>query len=109
ATAAPSGRSASWGAARRSVSRWNTRPARRRTRSAPCHKENGMDERTILLVEDNQDDIDLTLRAFRKNNIGNRIVVARDGVESLAQLFGAGDGQPAPPDAPVWPVVVLLD
>ena len=36
----------------------------------------------ILLVEDNPDDVDLTLRAFRKNNILNEVVVARDGVEA---------------------------
>jgi two-component system response regulator len=63
-----------------------------------------MQDGTILLVEDNQDDVDLTLRAFKKNNIGNKVVVARDGVEALEHLFGAGRA----PDAP-WPVVVLLD
>ena len=42
-----------------------------------------MDMNSILLVEDNQDDIDLTLRAFRKNNILNKIVVLRDGAEAL--------------------------
>jgi two-component system response regulator len=60
----------------------------------------------ILLVEDNPDDEALTLRAFRKNNIRNEIVVARDGVEALDYLFATGshagreDGQPQ---------VVLLD
>ncbi len=46
--------------------------------------------RTILLVEDNLDDVDLTLRAFKKNNIANQIIVARDGVEALDYLFARG-------------------
>ena len=60
----------------------------------------------ILLVEDNPDDVELTLRAFRKSNIANEIVVARDGVEALDYLFstGAHSGRP-----PTLPQVVLLD
>ena len=42
-----------------------------------------MDKKVILLVEDNPDDEALTLRAFKKNNILNEVVVARDGVEAL--------------------------
>jgi two-component system response regulator len=41
----------------------------------------------ILLVEDNPQEVDLTLRALRKNSIGDRVVVARDGVEALDFLF----------------------
>ena len=61
----------------------------------------------ILLVEDNPDDELLTLRAFKKNNISNEIVVARDGVEALDYLFatGAYTGR----DTADTPQVVLLD
>ncbi len=64
-----------------------------------------MDEKTVLLVEDNPDDIELTLRAFRKANISNRVVVVHDGVEALDYLFGTQpDGSPRR-----LPEVVLLD
>jgi two-component system, response regulator len=49
-----------------------------------------MEEKTILLVEDNPDDEALTLRALKKNNIHNRVVVAHDGVEALDYLFQTG-------------------
>ena len=49
-----------------------------------------MQNKTILLVEDNPDDEELTLRALRKNNISNDIVVARNGVEALDYLFAEG-------------------
>jgi len=48
-----------------------------------------MDE-MILLVEDNRDDEALTLRALKKNNIGNKIIVVRDGAEALDFLFCTG-------------------
>ena len=44
----------------------------------------------ILLVEDNPEDVELTLRAFRKNNLSNKIHVVRDGEEALECLFGTG-------------------
>jgi len=66
-----------------------------------------MRERIILLVEDNADDEALTLRALKKNNITNKIVVARDGVEALDYLFGTG--QYADRDTTVQPELVLLD
>jgi two-component system response regulator len=65
-----------------------------------------MDEKTILLVEDNADDELLTLRALKKNNIKNEVVVARDGVQALDYLLGDGDPT-APPHA--LPQVILLD
>ena len=44
----------------------------------------------ILLVEDNPDDVDLTMRAFSKSNIANQIVVVRDGADALDYLFATG-------------------
>ncbi len=46
--------------------------------------------KTILLVEDNEDDVKLTLRAFKRNNMQNPITVVRDGVEALEFLFAKG-------------------
>ena len=66
-----------------------------------------MDDKLILLVEDNPDDEALTRRALKKNNIRNEVVVARDGVEALDYLFGTGayTGR----DMSVMPTVTLLD
>ena len=66
-----------------------------------------VNERTILLVEDNPDDEELTIRALRKNGIVNDLVVARDGVQALDYLFGRGEW--AERDTSVMPAVVLLD
>jgi two-component system, response regulator len=66
-----------------------------------------MNNKIILLVEDNPDDVDLTLRAFEKNNISNKVVVAADGVEAIDYLFGRG--KYADRDIKDLPVVVLLD
>jgi len=66
-----------------------------------------MQARTILLVEDNPDDEALTLRALRKNNIANEVVVAHDGVEALDYLWGEGSYQGR--DVREMPAVVLLD
>ena len=49
-----------------------------------------MSERKILLVEDRQDDIDLTMRSLKENKITNKVEVVRDGVEALEYLFGTG-------------------
>jgi two-component system, response regulator len=61
----------------------------------------------ILLVEDNPDDEVLTLRALRKNNILNEVVVARDGIEALDFLFA--NGAHANRDVSDSPQVILLD
>ena len=66
-----------------------------------------MKEKIVLLVEDNPDDITLTLRALKKNSILNEVVVAKDGVEALDYLFGTGIY--AGRDTSVMPVVTLLD
>jgi len=62
-----------------------------------------MTDRSILLVEDNPDDEALTLRALKKNNILNEVIVARDGAEALELLF-RGDGASVP-----MPSLILLD
>jgi len=66
-----------------------------------------MKPKTILLVEDNPDDVELTLRSLRRNNIVNEIVIARDGVEALDYVFGTGSH--AGRDVAIQPAVVLLD
>jgi len=66
-----------------------------------------MSERVILLVEDNPSDEELTLRALKKSNILNRVVVMRDGAEALDYLFRRGAHASRPADE--VPQVVLLD
>jgi len=66
-----------------------------------------MESKVILLVEDNPRDEALTLRALRKNNVKNEIVIARDGVEALDYLLGTGDHSGR--DISVMPHLVLLD
>jgi two-component system response regulator len=66
-----------------------------------------MNDKPILLVEDNADDELLTTRAFKKNHILNAVVVARDGAEALDYLFGTGAY--AGSEARTMPQVVLLD
>ena len=65
------------------------------------------ENKTILLVEDNDDDVALTLRAFKRSHLMNPIAVVRDGVEALDFLFARGayeDRSTAPP-----PTLVILD
>jgi two-component system, response regulator len=64
-----------------------------------------MDDMVILLVEDNPDDEALTLRALKKNNITNEVVIARDGAQALDYLFGTGEQN----GRTVTPQVILLD
>jgi len=66
-----------------------------------------MSQRVILLVEDNPDDELLTLRALRRSNFHNPVVVVRDGAEALDYLFVQGRHADRDPD--IRPQVVLLD
>jgi two-component system response regulator len=66
-----------------------------------------MNNRSILLVEDNRDDVELTVMALTEAKITNPVVVARNGVEALDYLFGTGAH--AGRDVADQPVVVLLD
>jgi two-component system, response regulator len=67
----------------------------------------GMRNKVILLVEDNADDELLTMRALRKNNALNEVVVAHDGVEALDYLFATGTYKGR--DATIMPDLILLD
>lgn len=64
-------------------------------------------KKVILLIEDNPDDELLTLRAMRKNNIANEIVIARDGAEALDYIFRKGKYEGR--DSDEQPQVILLD
>lgn len=66
-----------------------------------------MDDKIILLVEDNPDDVALTLRAFAKSNILNTVITVGDGEEALDYLFGKGKYEGRNPK--ILPSVVLLD
>ena len=70
-------------------------------------KEIKMDQKIILLVEDNPDDEFLTVRTLKKNNILNEVVVTRDGAEALDYLFGTGKFKDR--DLNIMPLVILLD
>jgi CheY-like chemotaxis protein len=65
-----------------------------------------MNTKPILLVEDNQDDQQLALRAFKKSNLSNDVVIANDGVEALDYLFATGAYEGATRELPA---VILLD
>jgi CheY-like chemotaxis protein len=64
-------------------------------------------KKVILLVEDNPDDVELTVRAFEKTNIQNKVIAVRDGAEALDYLFAKG--KYANRDINQRPKVVLLD
>lgn len=66
-----------------------------------------MKEQPILLVEDNKDDVELTLMAFSQARITNPVIIAKDGVEALEYLFG--EGSYVDRDTRERPVVILLD
>jgi CheY-like chemotaxis protein len=61
----------------------------------------------ILLVEDNPNDVELTLRALQKNRLANHIHVLKDGAEALDYFFG--DGRETNHNGPTRPKVILLD
>ena len=63
--------------------------------------------RNILLVEDNPDDVELTLRALQQYNVKNEVTVVRDGAEALEYLFATGAY--ADRDTGAMPAVVILD
>lgn len=65
-----------------------------------------MPERTILLVEDNPDDVVLTMNALQENNILNKVIVAKDGVEALDYMFCEGSYADRTPGNPQ---LILLD
>ena len=66
-----------------------------------------MDDKVILLVDDNPDDVELTLLSLAECRVGNKVVVATDGVEALDYLFATGKYSGRDPAA--FPEVVLLD
>ena len=61
----------------------------------------------ILLIEDNPEDVEITLRAFQKYHVSNKVHVVRDGEEGLDCLFGTG--RYAESQTPVKPRLILLD
>ncbi len=63
-------------------------------------------KKSILLVEDNLDDIELTKRAFRKQNIMNELIIVNDGEQALDYLFGRGQFES---QELIYPTVILLD
>jgi len=66
-----------------------------------------MGDKTILLVDDEPDDVELALRAFRMTDLASDVVVARDGVEALDYLLGTGKYRDR--NTSLQPQVVLLD
>src|SRR5271163_3064415 len=66
-----------------------------------------MNSRFVLLVEDNSNDELLTRRAFKKNNMADRLIVARDGAEALDFLLGTGVH--ANRNLDQMPALILLD
>ena len=64
-------------------------------------------EKTVLLVEDNDDDVELTLKAFKKSNLNNRVIVTKDGRQALDYLFAQGEYDSR--NARDVPNLILLD
>jgi CheY-like chemotaxis protein len=76
------------------------------TRNAQAKQHSSLDDGLILLVEDNVDDVELTLRAFERRGFKNRIVTLRDGVQALDYLRRRGLFSAV--NDP-WPSLILLD
>jgi two-component system response regulator len=66
-----------------------------------------MKNKTILLVEDNPDDVELTIRSLNRHNVKNDVVVAKDGQQALDYLFGTGEYTGR--NLSSMPAVILLD
>lgn len=66
-----------------------------------------MDQKVILLVEDNPDDVELTLRAFEKANLTNPINVVNDGAKALDYIKGCGENEQG--NLHKLPAIILLD
>jgi two-component system response regulator len=64
-------------------------------------------EKVILLIEDNPDDEELTLRALAKSGIGNKVIVCRDGADALNYIFGRANYKGRDPAD--YPAITLLD
>jgi len=72
-------------------------------------EDHTLTRKTILLVEDDTSDAELTLLALRRSNISNKVIVARDGEEALEFLQGRGEGASSEHGLEQLPAVVLLD
>jgi two-component system, response regulator len=70
-------------------------------------QENNVEDKVIMLVEDNPDDVKLTQRALKKSHILNELVISKDGAEALDYLFGTGAWTDR--DLTFMPQVILLD
>src|SRR6267142_2354272 len=114
----PNSKAPAWGSQRSGASSRGTAAAsgpklpsdRARRSTSPCDRPLGgrggtVNPGKILLVEDNPDDVALTIRALKSHNITNDVTVAADGVEALDYLFGTADK----PGVAELPAVVLLD
>src|SRR5882724_5741046 len=114
----PNSKAPAWGSRPSGASSLDTAAAsgprlpsdRARRSTSPCDRPPGgpggsVNPGKILLVEDNPDDVALTLRALKSNNITNEVVVAQDGAQALELLFGAQ----ANALGNELPAVVLLD
>ncbi|MCE1189844.1 MAG: response regulator [Ignavibacteria bacterium] len=66
-----------------------------------------MDNKAIWLIEDNSDDIELTLRAFRKNNLQNEIIVFNDGATAMENIIAVADDDTSVNTK--FPALILLD